>query len=542
MSQKKRVTVLALAGVCFVLAAVMMVFLLLHVREKGFCVRLSVRGEGSVVVTGAASLETESEQSIAAEVGQTLNLRAEGEDFAYWLLDSRRLSAQEVSFTVPNKEVAVQAVFCDTEVSKAAHPYEPDVIVYEAQEVGSRAKRPFFPTVTQAEDGTILVVYYYADGHALYHQADGKLSGVLQLVKSRDGGKTWSNPETIVDLTDENPAKGDFNRESRDPNLQRLSDGTILLTFPVRAPIGKPGINGSSQNDYWAERSYYMTSTDNGETWGEMTLIECDFFSDEPFLYDDPERTTGCWVKNGSVAELEGGDLLIPLYGASTCDSRGEYQGVVVKAKNNGDGTLTFYKDWAIVDGKTTDASLVLPKGQGNELALYASGKTVYALARTAIPSRTAGGVVYRSTDGGQTFSEYAMEPTANDCLNQPNFCALGGDLVLVNYSVPLASVYDSPAKRTARPVYGKLFNTRTGDWDEYEAITVYDVESATVADMANPASVLLDDGRIMTVYYDTSAPALRHGFIGASFTDVCDYLSEAKGQLSFAVDALLAD
>ncbi|MBQ2253520.1 MAG: exo-alpha-sialidase, partial [Clostridia bacterium] len=379
-----------------------------------------------------------------------------------------------------------------------------------------------------AADGTLLVVYYYANGHALYNQTEGKLSGVLCLVRSTDGGEKWSEPEVLVDLRDEDRENGDFNREPRDPNLQRLSDGTLLLTFPVRAPIGKPGYNGKNLNDYWSERSYYMTSLDNGATWSEMREIECDYFSGgEPFLYDDATRTTGCWVKNGSAAELENGELLLPLYGAKTCDSRADYEGVVVRAKNNGDGTLTFIKDWAEIDGKATDAAQLLPRGRGNEIALSAFGDKVYALARTAIPSVTKGGVLYRSTDGGRTFSEYALAPTDNDCLNQPNFCVISDEYVLANYSVPLASVYQSPARRTARPVYAKLFNVKTGDWDECDAVCLYDSTTSTVADMGNPSSVRLSDGRIFTVFYDTGAPASRRGFIGGRFTDLSTYLGK---------------
>lgn len=444
-----------------------------------------------------------------------------------WTLDGTLLGhfgEMEIPVMNTNRNLCVDF----TDKPKTLDPYTPDTVVYEAEGVGSDAARPFFPTVTEARDGTLLVVYYYANGHALYNQSEGKLSGVLCLVRSTDGGESWSAPETLVDLRDEDRSTADFNREPRDPNLQTLSDGTILLTFPVRAPIGKAGYNGANLNDYWAERSYYMTSMDNGVTWSEMREIECDYFSGgEPFLYDDPNRTTGCWVKNGSAAELADGELLLPLYGAKTCDSRADYEGVLVRAKNNGDGTLTFVKDWARIDGVKTDAARILPKGSGNEVALTASGDTVYALARTAIPSATKGGVLYRSTDAGRTFSEYALEATDNDCLNQPNFCAISGDYVLANYSVPLASVYHSPARRTARPVYAKLFNVKTGDWDEFEAVCLYDSTTSTVADMGNPSSVRLSDGRIFTVFYDTGAPATRRGFIGGRFTDASTYLSE---------------
>ncbi len=501
---------------------------------------LTVRGAGKVSLSGAVQDAVEEGESarFVPSVGERVTLSASGE-LSYVLLDGIRLSQTEFSFSMPERDISVTAVF-----GKAEEPFDvlvPDVIVAEAEELGQSAIRPFFPCVAQGTDGTIVVVYYSADGHALYNQSEGKLSGVLKITRSKNNGVSWSEPETLVDLRDEVRGAGDFNREPRDPNLQMLSDGTLLLTFPVRAPIGKAGYNGSNLNDYWSERSYYMTSRDNGATWSKMRVIECDYFSAEPFLYDDETRTTGTWVKNGSCAELANGDLLIPLYGASTCNTRADYTGVVVRARLTEEGTLSFYKDWAKADGKNaSDAARVTPQGAGNELALTACGDTVYALSRTAIPSRTEGGVLYRSVDGGVTWEEYALEPTANDCLNQPNFLSLGGDLVLVNYSVPLASVYDSPARRTARPVYGKLFHVKTGEWSAYEAVTLYDTETATVADMANPASVLLADGRIFTVFYDTSAPSERKGFIGGRFTLLTDYLSDASPSIEETLGAYL--
>ena len=510
--------------------------------ERSPKLSLSVRGAGSGTLDGAAEGAVNADESAVfdAETGERLALSAAGE-FSYFFIDGIRVTEKEVAFTVPERDVSVTAVFGKADAEFDV--YTPDVIVAEAEELGQSADRPFFPCVAQADDGTVVVVYYEADGHALYNQSEGKLSGVLKITRSKNNAVSWSEPETLVDLRDEVRSAGDFNREPRDPNLQKLSDGTLLLTFPVRAPIGKAGYNGSNLNDYWSERSYYMTSRDGGETWSKMRVIECDSFSDEPFLYDDPTRTTGTWVKNGSVAELSNGELLIPLYGAPTCDTRADYTAVVVRARLTEEGTLSFYKDWAKDDdGNPTDASRVSARGAGNELALTAKGDTVYALLRTAIPSRTAGGVVYRSADGGITWEEYALEPTANACLNQPNFLSLGGDLVLVNYSVPLASVYDSPARRTARPVYGKLFNVKTGEWSAYDAVTLYDTETATVADMANPASVLLSDGRIFTVFYDTSAPNDRAGFIGGRFTTLSDYLSETSPDLEETLDAYCAN
>lgn len=410
--------------------------------------------------------------------------------------------------------------------------YDPTAVgteIFKATDYSDSGYKSFFPSTTQADDGTLYAVYYYGPSHAYYKQTEGKLSGVLHLVKSTDNGMTWSEPEVIVDLTDEDKTKGDYNRESRDPNLQKLSDGTLVLTFPVRAPIGKAGYNGSTLNDYWYERAYYMTSIDNGATWSEMKEIECDYFSGgEPFLYDDLNRTTGCWVKNGSIAEMDNGDLIFPLYGAVDCSSRAILETVVVKAKNNGDGTFTFYKDWA----NGTDTAHVAGQGLGDELAVWAYGDTVYGFARNKINtdySKNTGGIVYRSTDRGVTWAEYAVENTANNCINQPNFAKINDELVLVNYSVPMASV-NITGKRSARPIYGKLFNLKTGDWNEYTAMPVFDVVNAgqTNNDMGNPASILLDDGRIFTVGY--SNPSNASSVIVGQYTTVDYYGGKTSG------------
>lgn len=541
--QKKHL--ILIGGACLVLAACVCLIFLLSARAPSTPVlTLSVRGRESAVSVRAAeqllgTVQTGEQAQFPVPAGETVTLTATGRA-PVWCIDGVRTFAEStVTFTMGGEDVHFSA---HSYKNAAFDEYSVDTVVYEAKELGTDARRPFFPSVTQAADGTVLVVYYLSDGHALYNQSEGKLNGVLQLVRSHDNGHSWSEPVTLVDLSDEDVAAGDYNREPRDPNLHRLSDGTLLLTFPVRAPIGKAGLNSSSgkYNDYWAERAYYMTSTDNGVTWSEMRLIECDFFSTEPFLYDDPERTTGCWVKNGSIAETADGEILFPLYGYMDCSSRGNYYGVVVRAKNNGDGTLTFRKDWTTdEEGRPSDAAILLGRGQGNELGLVACGNTVYALARTPSDNSAQNAPVYRSLDGGVTWERFATEYTANRCLNQPYFTPLTDELVLVNYAVPLASASQSPARRTARPVYGKLFNAATGAWDEYDAVTVYDTQSATVADMGNPASVLLFDGRIFTVFYDTSAPAVRCGFIGGRYTVLEDYLRGSDPALRDATKAL---
>jgi Neuraminidase (sialidase) len=104
-----------------------------------------------------------------------------------------------------------------------------------------------------------------ADGrlvlHVRGHVRDGKtLKGTFQTV-SRDGGKTWSEPELI--------AAGGW-----PPNPIRLKDATLVTTYGVRS---KPfGVRGKMSKDHGETWSDEFTVYGDGHDWdlGYPTTVE----------------------------------------------------------------------------------------------------------------------------------------------------------------------------------------------------------------------------------------------------------------------------
>ena len=72
-----------------------------------------------------------------------------------------------------------------------------------------------FPGIEKLRNGDILVAYREGSDH--WRTADG----TVKLVRSRDGGLTWSQPETLLESKGEN-----YGTHS---GISQFSDGSILL-------------------------------------------------------------------------------------------------------------------------------------------------------------------------------------------------------------------------------------------------------------------------------------------------------------------------
>lgn len=86
-----------------------------------------------------------------------------------------------------------------------------------------------WPSVACLGDGTLLAVF---SGERVAHICP---SGVVQVVRSADGGKTWTKPVTI----------GDTPIDDRDASIHQLPDGEILVTWFTSLAYATDG--------YWKE-------------------------------------------------------------------------------------------------------------------------------------------------------------------------------------------------------------------------------------------------------------------------------------------------
>jgi Neuraminidase (sialidase) len=93
----------------------------------------------------------------------------------------------------------------------------PKRIVTDAGAGGYQA----FPDVCRLKHGELLCVFYAGYGHVSQPKAELPKGGRICAVRSSDEGQTWSQPEVVVDTP----------KDDRDPSVACLPDGTLLCTF-----------------------------------------------------------------------------------------------------------------------------------------------------------------------------------------------------------------------------------------------------------------------------------------------------------------------
>lgn len=142
-----------------------------------------------------------------------------------------------------------------------------------------------FPDVCRLADGELVAVFYAGYGHISLPRPGSSKDGRICIMRSQDDGRTWSKPQTLVDL------QGD----DRDPSIMQTSKGTLIcnfMTFYGRAEVPVSFI------------VRVIRSTDGGKTWSEPTVVP------------SPFKTVT--ATSSPAIELTDGTLLLPIYGRDT--------------------------------------------------------------------------------------------------------------------------------------------------------------------------------------------------------------------------------
>lgn len=109
----------------------------------------------------------------------------------------------------------------------------------------------YFPVAIHLKNKDVLAVVRGGAPHI-------GVKGRLDLVRSSDGGKSWSAPWTAIDepLDDRNPALG------------QLKDGTIVMGYVIASLYDETGLRfKGTRKDRVFDGVYLTFSKDNGKTW-----------------------------------------------------------------------------------------------------------------------------------------------------------------------------------------------------------------------------------------------------------------------------------
>lgn len=308
-----------------------------------------------------------------------------------------------------------------------------------------------WPTITKTKSGELIAVFSgNRDEHVCPY-------GITQLIRSQDNGKTWSDPETINNTP----------LDDRDAGILETKSGTLVVSwFTSMAFDNERSYNlhpeykrhreklDDKTVDYWLG-NWIRRSKDNGQTW------------------EEPIKQLGT-APHGPV-ELNDGRLL--------------YVGI---AMINGEKTLSV--EHSKDEGLTWQllSTIAIPKEES--MAPYSEphvietseGKLV-AMFRYQPKDRSQSFLRQtESTDGGKTWSETKK---TNIWGYPPHLLKLSNDWILMSYGV-------------RRMPYGEravLSKDGGKTWDANNEILL---SMSETDDLGYPASVQLEDGSIITIYY----------------------------------------
>lgn len=150
-----------------------------------------------------------------------------------------------------------------------------------------------FPDACRLKNGDIACVFYAGYGHVSLPSKEWPQGGRICIVRSKDEGRTWSDPQVLFD--------GPL--DDRDPHIAQLSDGRLVCTFftYTKSNDGRP-----NPVDY---DTCLVESRDGGQTWDKS-----------------PRVLAKQWACSAPVREMPDGTLILGVYYA---DDKTAYGGVL---------------------------------------------------------------------------------------------------------------------------------------------------------------------------------------------------------------------
>jgi len=305
----------------------------------------------------------------------------------------------------------------------------------------------YFPVVCKLKSGEIIAVVRGGGPHRF---SWGKAR--LDVVRSTDGGRTWTRPAVAADFPD---------RDELNPALGQLTDGTVVL--------GYWSYKGTMQFDSYEAFKALQ---------GKLIFLESHFYTqrskDGGRSWDDPNEFSSLGFKDasphGKIVELDG--LALMSFYVQDESHNNEYA-YLLRSRDGG-------KSWG-------DPSLIARDHNETALVALPGGRLAAAL-RSSKGGSTS---MCFSDDGGHTWT------TPRGVTNKGEH---PGDLVLL----PDGRLILTYGERN-RPFGVRALISPDGGqtWDKRNTIVL--AWDAPNWDCGYPSSVLLDDGDILTIYYQVN-------------------------------------
>jgi photosystem II stability/assembly factor-like uncharacterized protein len=327
-------------------------------------------------------------------------------------------------------------------VASSATCAEPFRKLPDAERIIAAKNAGYFPVMIKLKDGALVAVIRAGATHL------GR-GGRLDILRSTDGGRTWSKPITAIDSP----------WDDRNPALGQMSDGTLVLAYAEVRCYNDKGEFVWKPNTYFP---YTVTSSDGGLTWSEKKPFQGPWSDVSPY---------------GKILVCKDGTALMSIY-------RFPSEGVgILRSKDQG----KTWGDYTQVPGK--DETQIIELADGRLMIVgRLEGDNQHGL------------IVSESDDQGRTWvrTRKLMKP------NQWPFDATmlqSGNLLL-----SFGSRITGLGSRAGGPFgAGVVLSKNQGKtWDfEHQTLIGWDSHSG---DTGYPSTVQLGDGTIVTMYYAVGA------------------------------------
>lgn len=281
------------------------------------------------------------------------------------------------------------------------------------------------------------------------------VKGRLDIVTSKDDGKTWLTPQTVVDGPE----------DDRNPALGQLKNGDIILAYAILHGYDSSGLKlSTSPTERRAEGVYVMRSSDGGKTWTKPERSESTHAL---------QKDGGSLSPYGKIVQLPDGTALMSVY-YQFADARGNQEYVF----RSHDGGKTWGEPAPVGEHYNETGLLALADG------------SVMAALRSETGGRLA---IAFSKDGGHTWS--APAETTRDKEHPGDLIRLKNGDILLTYG----------ERNKPFGVAAIVSHDKGKTWDARSKVVL--ANDAASTDCGYPSSIELPNGKIVTIYYQVDDP-----------------------------------